>query len=67
MLSIEEALKLTTESEVETEIKERVELRSRMVGTLYPHVLSDEIHKLYQLIDRMWASKRKDKDASKVL
>jgi hypothetical protein len=46
MKNIDEALQLETEAELEVEIAERKELRSRMVGQLYPSILTDEIYKL---------------------
>ena len=46
MKNINEALQLETEAEIEVEITERKELRSRMVGQLYPNILTEEIYKL---------------------
>lgn len=51
MKDIDEALQLETEKELEVEIAERKELRHKMVGQLYPSILTDEIHKLQ---DRCW-------------
>lgn len=46
MLPIEEAILLTTFEEMATEIRERDELISLMVGQLYPAILKSEIMRL---------------------
>lgn len=60
MLAIEEALKLTDLAAVDAQIKCRVELRSKMVGTLYPSVLYGEEQMLYDLKWKLRIRKKKE-------
>ena len=46
MKDIEEAIKLESIEEIEQEVKDRGELRERMVGRLYPSIIHDEICQL---------------------
>lgn len=48
MKSIPEIIK-----EIEEEIRVRKELLQKMVGTLYPAIISDEIHKLNQALKQL--------------
>jgi len=50
MKEIKEALKLTSISEIEIEIEERIDLVNQMVGNLYPHVIADENKQLRERI-----------------
>lgn len=53
MRKLADALKLEPRSaELRAEINERAEVRSRMVGTLYPSILGEEIR---ELESRYWA------------
>jgi hypothetical protein len=54
MRYIKEALELTSISEIEKEIQERIELVNQMVGNLWPHIVADENK---QLRERMWELK----------
>lgn len=50
---INEVLKKSDKTYLEKEIKERRELISTMVGTLYPRILEDEIYNIQEKIERM--------------
>lgn len=57
MKNIEEAIQLNSIDEIEEEIKQRKELRSTMVGQLYPSILTDEIYKLNEKLSDIRHSK----------
>ena len=46
--SIDDALALTDANEILVEIENRKALKSKMVGTLYPAILQDQIAQLYE-------------------
>ena len=60
MLSINEALKLTSEKEAFDEIESRMSLGRQMAGTLCPSILMDEIGLLGALQWRIRTSKKKE-------
>jgi hypothetical protein len=62
MKEIGEALKLESLEEIQAEIKERQDLRSTMVGTLYPAVLTDEIQMLSLRQSQLEISQRQTKN-----
>jgi len=52
-LPIKDALKLTEPEKIKEEIKARTELKSMMVGSLYPSVVFDEIVLLRKLYTKL--------------
>jgi len=52
-LSIENALRLTEPEKIKEEIKARTELKSMMVGSLYPNVIANQIDLLRKLYTKL--------------
>ncbi|MEK7500442.1 MAG: hypothetical protein AAB649_07645 [Patescibacteria group bacterium] len=56
MRILEEAMRTNSIAEIEEEIKQRQALRTKLVGLLYPSILTDEI---YILNGKLWDIKQR--------
>ena len=60
MLSIARALELTDPDAIVDEIHERKKLRAKMVGTLYPNVVVDEVGRLVERFEELGGTRLQD-------